>query len=76
MKKSVHTPSQGPEGDSWSGDRKVSHFSEELLKEDQEQDAELPIEEDEQVESEEDVAIDARNAASLLGDQLSEAFSL
>ncbi|ODQ62371.1 hypothetical protein WICANDRAFT_26971 [Wickerhamomyces anomalus NRRL Y-366-8] len=67
LKKSVHTPSQGPEGDSWSGDRKVSHFSEELLKEDQEQDAELPIEEDEQVESEEDVAIDARNAASLLG---------
>lgn len=64
VKKNVHTSSQGPEGDSWSGDRKVSHFSDDILQETEEP-AEVPINEEQ--DEEEEVAIDAKNAASLLG---------
>lgn len=64
VKKNIHTSSQGPEGDSWSGDRKVSHFSDDILHETEEP-AELPA--NEEPEDEEEVAIDAKNAASLLG---------
>lgn len=65
LKKAAHTPSQGPDGDSWSGDRKVSHLSEDLLKQEEEENEVLN--EEEPVQSDEEVAIDARNAASLLG---------
>jgi len=65
VKKAVNASSQGPEGDSWSGDRKISHFNEDILNEPEETE-ELPIPEEE-IESEEEVTIDARNAASLLG---------
>lgn len=65
--KAVSTSSQGPDGDSWSGDRKVSHITTDLLREEPEvpdiPEEEVPVEE----EAVDEIPIDARNAASLLG---------
>lgn len=58
--------SQNSHGDSWTGDRSISHFNDKLLKLDE------PIEfenaDDDKTEIEEDDEFDARNAASLLGE--------
>lgn len=62
LNRSALSQSQGPEGDSWSGDRKVSHLSSDLLNDDDD----VPdIPEEEIIVTE--TPIDARNAASLLG---------
>jgi hypothetical protein len=63
VKEIVSTSSQGPEGDSWSGDRKVSHLSSDLFRDEEADD----IPEPEQEEGLDETPIDARNAASLLG---------
>lgn len=72
--KNVLTSSQTLDGDSWSGDRKVSHVSRDLLNNDDDNDA---MEHDDaqhdsaQAQAPDDAVdetpLDARNAASLLG---------
>jgi hypothetical protein len=68
IKKPQRISSQGPNGDSWNGDRSKSHFSDNLLK----LDSPVEFEEAQTVataaEESLDDEFDAKNAASLLGD--------
>lgn len=66
LARAVGGSSQGPEGDSWSGDRKVSHLAV-MADEEDELMEEAPEDDADDADDADDTPMDARNAASLLG---------